>query len=89
MCVCRKALESLANRDSGEGLRERARREMDALRETFNARIRELEEVYTHTHTHTCTRRNVSSTPVFLYNIIFKEMQDNSFQSLLLGCEPI
>ncbi|XP_053505270.1 CDK5 regulatory subunit-associated protein 2 isoform X8 [Ictalurus furcatus] len=39
-----KALESLANRDSGEGLRERARREMDALRETFNARIRELEE---------------------------------------------
>ncbi|XP_053096021.1 CDK5 regulatory subunit-associated protein 2 isoform X4 [Pangasianodon hypophthalmus] len=39
-----KALESLANRDSGEGLRERARREMDALREAFNARIRELEE---------------------------------------------
>ncbi|KAF4076987.1 hypothetical protein AMELA_G00202890 [Ameiurus melas] len=39
-----KALESLANRDSGEGLRERARREMDALRETFNARISELEE---------------------------------------------
>ncbi|XP_062868121.1 CDK5 regulatory subunit-associated protein 2 isoform X2 [Trichomycterus rosablanca] len=39
-----KALESLAGRDSGEGLRERAQREMDALREAFNARIRELEE---------------------------------------------
>ncbi|KAF5893823.1 myomegalin-like isoform X6, partial [Clarias magur] len=39
-----KALESLANRESGEGLRERAQREMDALRETFNVRIRELEE---------------------------------------------
>ncbi|MCJ8741063.1 hypothetical protein PDJAM_G00066390 [Pangasius djambal] len=39
-----KALESLANRDSGEGLRERAKREMDAFREAFNARIRELEE---------------------------------------------
>ncbi|XP_060791643.1 CDK5 regulatory subunit-associated protein 2 isoform X2 [Neoarius graeffei] len=39
-----KALESLANRDSGEGLRERAQREMDALRETFNTRIKELEE---------------------------------------------
>ncbi|XP_058270947.1 CDK5 regulatory subunit-associated protein 2 isoform X3 [Hemibagrus wyckioides] len=39
-----KALESLANRDSGEGLRERSQREMDALREAFNARIRDLEE---------------------------------------------
>ncbi|XP_053334053.1 CDK5 regulatory subunit-associated protein 2 isoform X6 [Clarias gariepinus] len=39
-----KALESLANRDSGEGLRVRAQREMDALREAFSARIRDLEE---------------------------------------------
>lgn len=49
MSVCRKALESLANRDTGEGLRERSQREMDALREVFNARIRDLEEVYKHT----------------------------------------
>uniref|UniRef100_A0A4W4DN43 Centrosomin N-terminal motif 1 domain-containing protein n=1 Tax=Electrophorus electricus TaxID=8005 RepID=A0A4W4DN43_ELEEL len=44
-----KALESLASRDSGEGvreraLRERAQREMDSLRDAFNARISELEE---------------------------------------------
>ncbi|KAK3524591.1 hypothetical protein QTP70_029906 [Hemibagrus guttatus] len=39
-----KALESLSNRDSGEGQRERSQREMDALREAFNARIRDLEE---------------------------------------------
>ncbi|XP_066501258.1 myomegalin-like [Hoplias malabaricus] len=39
-----KALESLACRDSGEGVRERAQREMEALREAFNTRLRELEE---------------------------------------------
>ncbi|XP_072517489.1 CDK5 regulatory subunit-associated protein 2 isoform X2 [Salminus brasiliensis] len=39
-----KALESLANRDSGDGVRERAQREMDALREAFNTKIKELEE---------------------------------------------
>ncbi|XP_036444694.1 myomegalin-like isoform X2 [Colossoma macropomum] len=39
-----KALESLASRDSGEGFRERAQREMDALKEAFNTKFRELEE---------------------------------------------
>ncbi|KAL7844881.1 hypothetical protein SRHO_G00234200 [Serrasalmus rhombeus] len=39
-----KALESLASRDSGEGFRERAQREKDALKEAFNTKIRELEE---------------------------------------------
>ncbi|XP_076836764.1 CDK5 regulatory subunit-associated protein 2 isoform X2 [Brachyhypopomus gauderio] len=39
-----KALESLASRDSGEGVRERAQREMDSLRDAFSARISELEE---------------------------------------------
>ncbi|KAI4905002.1 hypothetical protein NFI96_016457 [Prochilodus magdalenae] len=39
-----KALESLASRDSGEGIRERTQREMDALREAFGAKMRELEE---------------------------------------------
>ncbi|KAF7696828.1 hypothetical protein HF521_005246 [Silurus meridionalis] len=39
-----KALESLANRDSGEGLRERSQREMNSLREAFDARIKDLEE---------------------------------------------
>lgn len=39
-----KALESLANRDSGDGIRECAQKEMDAVREAFNSRIRELEE---------------------------------------------
>uniref|UniRef100_W5L596 CDK5 regulatory subunit associated protein 2 n=1 Tax=Astyanax mexicanus TaxID=7994 RepID=W5L596_ASTMX len=39
-----KALESLANRDSGGGIRDRAQKEMDSLREAFNFKIRELEE---------------------------------------------
>ncbi|XP_030622929.1 CDK5 regulatory subunit-associated protein 2 [Chanos chanos] len=39
-----KALESLAGRDSGDGVRERAQREMNALRDTLNMRIRELEQ---------------------------------------------
>lgn len=39
-----KALESLANRDSEQGHRDRAQREMDAVREAFKAKIRELEE---------------------------------------------
>ncbi|KAI5612920.1 myomegalin isoform X4 [Silurus asotus] len=39
-----KALESLANRDSGEGLRERSQREINSLREAFDARIKDLEE---------------------------------------------
>lgn len=65
MCVYRKALESLANRDSGEGLRQRAQRETDALKEAFNARIRELEEVK---HTH--TRRNVSCEAFFIIRYV-------------------
>uniref|UniRef100_A0A673WSN0 CDK5 regulatory subunit associated protein 2 n=1 Tax=Salmo trutta TaxID=8032 RepID=A0A673WSN0_SALTR len=41
-----KALESLAGRESGDSLRvrERAHREMDALRDTLNKRIAELEQ---------------------------------------------
>uniref|UniRef100_A0A8C7MNH6 CDK5 regulatory subunit associated protein 2 n=1 Tax=Oncorhynchus kisutch TaxID=8019 RepID=A0A8C7MNH6_ONCKI len=41
-----KALESLAGRESGDSLRvrERAHREMDALRDTLNKRITELEQ---------------------------------------------
>lgn len=43
----RKALDSLAGRESGEPhrLREQAQREMDALHEAFNKRITDLEEV--------------------------------------------
>ncbi|CAB1318905.1 unnamed protein product [Coregonus sp. 'balchen'] len=41
-----KALESLAGRESGDSLRvrERAHREMDALRDTLNKRVAELEQ---------------------------------------------
>ena len=55
ICVFSKALESLANRDITDAahIRERAHREMDSLRDMFNQRISELEEVCTHTHTHT------------------------------------
>ena len=57
ICVFSKALESLANRDITDAahIRERAHREMDSLRDMFNQRISELEEVCTHTHTHTHT----------------------------------
>lgn len=43
----RKALESLAGRESGDPhhLRERAQKEMEALRDAFNKRIAELEQV--------------------------------------------
>lgn len=46
----RKALESLAGREHGEPhrLREQAQRDMDALREAFNGRIAELEQVSQH-----------------------------------------
>lgn len=40
----RKALESLASRGVDDG-REQMQREMDSLREAFNTRIQELEEV--------------------------------------------
>ena len=42
-----KALESLAGRESGEPqrVREQAQREMDALRDAFNKRIADLEQV--------------------------------------------
>lgn len=45
--VFRKALESLAGRESGEPqrVREQAQRDMDALREAFNKRIADLEQV--------------------------------------------
>lgn len=48
--VVRKALESLAGRESGEPrrLREQAQREMDALRDAFNKKIAGLEQVNTH-----------------------------------------
>ena len=43
----RKALESLAGREAGEPqrVREQAQRDMDALREAFNNRIADLEQV--------------------------------------------
>lgn len=43
----RKALESLAGRESGEPqrVREQAQREMDALRDAFSKRIADLEQV--------------------------------------------
>lgn len=43
----RKALESLAGRESGEPycLREQAQKEMEALRDAFNKRIADLEQV--------------------------------------------
>ena len=45
--VIRKALESLAGRESGESqrAREKAQREMDAVRDAFNKRIADLEQV--------------------------------------------
>lgn len=45
VCVCRKALESLASRGVVDDGREKMHREMDSLREAFNTRIQELEEV--------------------------------------------
>lgn len=44
VCLCRKALESLASRGVDDG-KEQMQREMDTLREVFNVRIQELEEV--------------------------------------------
>ncbi len=44
VCVCRKALESLASRGVDDG-REKMQREMHSLREAFSTRIQELEEV--------------------------------------------
>lgn len=43
----RKALESLAGRESGEPqrVRDQAQREMDALRDAFSKRIADLEQV--------------------------------------------
>lgn len=45
----RKALESLAGRESGDPqrVREQAQREMHALRDSFNKRIADLERVNT------------------------------------------
>jgi len=45
VCVSRKALESLASRGVVDDGREKMHREMESLREAFNTRIQELEEV--------------------------------------------
>ena len=51
VCVIRKALESLAVRDTGDCQRvgERARRDMDALQQAFNKKITDLEQVNIYT----------------------------------------
>lgn len=47
MMFSRKALDSLAGRDSGEPqrFREQAQREIDALNDAFNKKIADLEQV--------------------------------------------
>lgn len=47
MCVIRKALESLAGRDTGDSqrVREQAGRDMDALQHALNKKIADLEQV--------------------------------------------
>lgn len=47
MTFSRKALDSLAGRDSGEPqrFREQAQREIDALNDAFNKKIADLEQV--------------------------------------------
>lgn len=47
MMISRKALDSLAGRDSGEPqrFREQAQRERDALSDAFNKKIADLEQV--------------------------------------------
>ena len=51
VCVIRKALESLAVRDTGDCQRvgERARRDMDALQQALNKKMADLEQVNVYT----------------------------------------